>query len=270
MLLVLLTGATALVMEASLLSQPIDFILVLTGLFLTGGAANALNQFFERDIDSKMGRTNKKRPLPRGKISAMHALWFAIGIGFSGVLLFGLAFNWLSAALALGTILFYSLFYTLWLKPNTHQNVVIGGAAGSMAPLIAWAAATGGLALTPWILFLIIFFWTPPHFWALALCVKEDYKRVGLPMLPVVKGDEVTLRLIFYYTLALVVISLALLLTSVGWLYVIAAALLGGLFIKKSYETRKHPSLGRERGLFGYSIVYLLALFSAIIVDALI
>jgi protoheme IX farnesyltransferase len=130
MLLVLLTGATALVMEGSLLSEPVDFTLILFGLFLTGGAANALNQFFERDIDSRMGRTSKKRPLPQGKLSARQALIFAIVIGVVGVLLFGLVFNWLSAALALGTVLFYSLFYTLWLKPNTHQNIVIGGAAG--------------------------------------------------------------------------------------------------------------------------------------------
>jgi protoheme IX farnesyltransferase len=230
MLLVLLTGATALFMEGRFKHHPGKFLLVLLGLYLTGGAANALNQFFERDIDARMQRTRLRRPLPQKQLSKNLALGFAISIGVLGCLLFGFYFNWLSAGLALGTILFYSFFYTLWLKPNTHQNIVIGGAAGAMGPLIAWAAATGSLAMTPWILFLIIFFWTPPHFWALALCLKEDYRAANLPMLPVVKGDAATLRQIFYYTMVLVAISLSLLLIQFSWLYLLAATLLGGVF----------------------------------------
>lgn len=268
MLLVLLTGATALFMEGSLVQAPWKFLLVMLGLYLTGGAANALNQYFERDIDARMARTRDRRPLPMGQLGTVEALLFSAVIGVAGVLLFGFVFNWLSAALSLATILFYSFFYTLWLKPNTHQNIVIGGAAGAMGPIIAWAAATNGLAMTPWILFLIIFFWTPPHFWALALCLKDDYRAANLPMLPVVKGDETTLRQIFYYTLVLVAISLSLLLVQFGWFYLLSATSLGLLFIYKSYVVKRQATLKLERGLFGYSIVYLFALFLALIADS--
>ncbi len=268
MLLVLLTGATALCMEGSLLQRPWHFLLVLLGLFLTGGSANALNQYFERDLDARMQRTKSRRPLPQGQLGAAQALGFALLSAVAGLLLFALIFNLLSALLALLTMLFYSLFYTLWLKRHTHQNIVIGGAAGAMAPLISWAAATGGLEVTPWILFLIIFFWTPPHFWALALCLKEDYRRVKLPMLPLVKGDRATLKQIFYYTVALFVISLSLLLFTAGWFYLVVATLLGLLFIRCSYLARRHATLALERRLFGYSIVYLLCLFAALIVDS--
>ena len=270
MLLVILTGSTALFMEKSLVHRPLDFFLVLLGLYLTGGAANALNQYFEREIDAKMQRTSKKRPLPQHKLEARQALIFSLGIATMGVLLFGFYFNWLSAALSLGTILFYSLFYTLWLKPNTHQNIVIGGAAGAMGPIIAWVAATGTLSMTPWILFLIIFFWTPPHFWALALCVKDDYQRANLPMLPVVKGDKETLKQIYYYTLVMVAVSLSLLLIQFSWIYFIAATVLGIIFIQKAFVMRLHATLKQEWALFGYSIVYLLALFCVLIVDSLV
>ena len=268
MLLVIVTGATALFVEKSLLQRPLDFFLIMLGLYLTGGAANAFNQYFERDIDARMQRTSKRRPLPMGQLTSLSAFWFALITGTLGVLLFAVFFNLLSAAFALGTILFYSFFYTLWLKPNTHQNIVIGGAAGAMAPIIAWAAATGGLSLAPIILFLIIFFWTPPHFWALALCLKDDYRAANLPMLPVVKGDSETLKQIFYYTLALVGISLSMLFVKAGWFYLLVAAITGGLFIVKAYKVKQHPSLTLERGLFGYSILYLFVLFLAISIDA--
>lgn len=268
MLLVLLTGATALFMEGGFVSHVGKFLMVMLGLFLTGGSANALNQYFERDIDARMKRTSKRRPLPQGHIGATEALVFAVSIGAAGVLLFGLVFNWLSALLSLLTILFYSLFYTLWLKPNTHQNIVIGGAAGAMGPIIAWAAATGGLSMTPWLLFLIIFFWTPPHFWALALCLKDDYRAAKLPMLPVVKGDAATLKQIFYYTLVMVGISLTILVVKFSWFYLLVASALGIQFIRKSHLTRKHATLVLERALFGYSIIYLLALFAVLIVDS--
>ncbi len=270
MMLVVVTGATGLVMEKTFLSQPLDFLLVLAGLFLTGGSANALNQYFERELDAKMTRTAKRRPLPTGRISAGRALAFTIVIGVAGVALFAWRFNILSAALALGTVLFYGFFYTLWLKPNTTQNIVIGGAAGAMAPVIAWAAAAGTIANpVPWILFGIIFLWTPPHFWALALYLKDDYRKVDLPMLPVIKGDEATLTQIWYYTLAVVAISLSLLWWAPGILYAVAAVYFGAMFINKSFIARREQTEISERKLFGYSILYLFALFFSIIIEGL-
>jgi protoheme IX farnesyltransferase len=183
---------------------------------------------------------------------------------------FVMAFNWLSAVLALGTILFYGLYYTLWLKPRTDLNIVIGGAAGAMAPLIAWAAASGSLAITPAILFLIVFVWTPPHFWALALYFKEDYREVGLPMMPLVRGDQIAYKQILYYTLALFAISLSLMLLGSGLLYLIVAVFLGIVFVKKSMTARKYQTADLDRALFGYSIVYLFGLFLTIIVDSII
>jgi len=269
LLLVVLTGATALVMEGSLLLEPLRFALVILALLFTGGSANALNQYFERDIDALMERTKHKRPLPLGKISPRHALMFAVSMGVKAILLLAVYFNLFSAFLALATILFYSLFYTLYLKPRIYQNIVIGGAAGAMAPVIAWAAATGGLNFTPWILFIIIFFWTPPHFWALAICLKKDYERVKIPMLPVVKGDKETARQILVYTLWMVAFSLALLLVKAGLVYLLLALILNGIFVYKAYRTWRKGTTAEAWGLFGYSIVYLLILFAGIMADAI-
>ncbi len=268
LLLVVLTGATALVVEQSLVSDPLRFGLVLLGLSLTGGSANALNQYFERDIDAVMERTRRKRSLPLGRLSPREAFIFAVAIGIAGTSLFAFFFNLFSAVLALATIIFYAFFYTLFLKPRTHQNIVIGGAAGSMAPVIAWGAATGGLNLTPWILFLIIFFWTPPHFWALAICVKKDYERAKIPMLPVVKGDKETARLILVYTFWMVAFSLALLLVKAGLIYLLLALVLNGIFVFKAVRTWRRGTPQEAWGLFGYSIVYLLILFVGIMADA--
>ncbi len=268
MLLVLFTGATALFMEGSMVHEPGKFLLMMIGLYLTGGCANALNQYFERHIDAQMDRTKKRRPLPMGEIGATHALIFSISIGAIGVLMFALVFNFLTAILSLATILFYSLFYTLYLKPNTPQNIVIGGAAGAMAPVGAWAAATGQMAVAPWIMFAIVFLWTPPHFWSLALFCKDDYVKAKLPMMPVIKGDDATLKQMFYYTLALVVMSLALIWFHSGLVYAVVAVVLGFFFIKKAYRVMQDKSEKLIRGLFGYSIVYLFVLFFAMIVDS--
>jgi protoheme IX farnesyltransferase len=270
MLLVLFTGATALVVQGELSSNPVRFVLVLLGLYLTGGSANALNQVFEREVDSRMSRTRNRRPLPLGRVTTAQALTFSLVIGVTGVALFAYFFNWLTAGLALATILFYSLVYTLLLKPSTSQNIVIGGIAGAMAPVGAWAAATGGTSLTPWLLFLIVFLWTPPHFWALALICKDDYVAAGLPMLPVVKGEASTYRNIMVYTLALIAASLAFMATGVGWLYAVAAVALGGWFIKKVADASRARTHTALRQLFGYSIIYLFALFSAIMLDRLV
>jgi protoheme IX farnesyltransferase len=268
MLLVIITGATALVMEGSLLSQPGNFLFVLIALYLTGGSANALNQYFERDIDSLMERTKNRRPLPLGRIKATNAFIFSVSIGVIGVLMFGLIFNWLTALLSLATILFYSLFYTLYLKPNTRNNIVIGGIAGAMAPVGAWTAATGEFALAPWILFLIIFLWTPPHFWALAAFRTEDYKKSGLPMLPVVKGVDFTMKQILIYSIILVAATLSLYWVYSSWIYLAVAIVTGFMFLKKSYLAKKDQSQKQLRGLFGYSILYLFALFFTIIIES--
>ncbi len=269
LVLVILTGITALVVEKSLLSEPLKFLLVILALALTGGCANALNEYLERDIDSQLERTRLRRPLPLGKIQPTQALIFSIGLGVVAVTILLVFFNLFSAVLSLATILFYSFFYTLWLKPRTHQNIVIGGAAGAMGPVIAWAAASGSLNFTPAILFLIIFFWTPPHFWALALCLKEDYQKVKIPMLPVVKGDKETLRQILIYTLVLFVFSLTLLLVKAGLLYLVTALILGFLYLWKVILAWKRPSIRSARSLFGYSILYLFILFSIIMVDTI-
>jgi protoheme IX farnesyltransferase len=266
-LLVIITGATALVMEGSFVSDPLRFTLVLLGLFLASGSANALNQYFERDIDKRMTRTARKRPIANGTLKPSEALVFAVSIGILGVGLFAYAFNLLSAALAAGTILFYAFYYTLYLKPRTPWNIVIGGAAGAMGPLIAWAAAAGTLTMTPWLLFAVIFFWTPPHFWALALCLKEDYKAVRYPMMPLVAGDEETLRQMLWYTVVTVGLTLALFFSGVGLLYLLLAAGLGIGFLYLTW----HLAATREKkdawSLFGYSIVYLLVLFVGLMVD---
>ncbi len=267
MLLVLVTGATALILEGSFLSQPLSFILVLLGLYLTGGSANALNQYFERDVDARMKRTMKRRPLPQGILRPSEALIFSVSIGIVGVLLFWVFFNALTALLSLATILFYSLFYTLYLKPNTYQNIVIGGAAGAMAPVGAWTAATGTMDLMPWAIFLIVFFWTPPHFWALALFCKDDYREVGYPMLPVLKGDRATHNQILVYSFLLFAVSLLPLAAGSGWVYAVAAIGLGILLFVRVLRARGSGKVADVRALFGYSIVYLFAVCAALIVD---
>lgn len=268
MLLVIFTGATALVMEGSALVSSGRFWLILAALYLTGGSANALNQCLEREIDRKMTRTSARRPLPQGHLGIVEAYAFSIIAGLSGVVMFGLLFNWFSAALALGTILFYSFFYTLYLKPNTDQNIVIGGAAGAMGPIIAWAAVSGEITLTPVLLFLLVFLWTPPHFWALALFCKEDYEKIGMPMMPVVRGDDETLRWILYYSLALIALSFVLLTVSgVGVLYALTAVGLGGEFLRRVLLAKRRATPNADRRLFGFSLIYLFGLFLSLIVD---
>jgi heme o synthase len=268
MLLVILTGAAAVVIEGTLFRDALRFAAIILGLGMAGGSANALNQYFEREIDARMSRTRRKRPLPLGKVSPNEALAFAVSLGAAAVLLFGLMFNLLSALLAAGTILFYSLYYTLYLKPRTHLNIVIGGAAGAMAPVIAWAAITGTVSWTAGILFLIVFMWTPPHFWSLALCLKRDYEAVSMPMLPVVKGDTETKRQIILYTIWLLAVSLILPLVGAGVLYICAAIGLGGGFVWKAIQTYRQTENGPAWGLFKYSIVYLMGLFTAMIADS--
>jgi protoheme IX farnesyltransferase len=269
-LLVLVTALAALVMEGSLLRDPGRLLLVLFAITLVAGSANAFNQYFERDLDAQMARTRTRRPLPLQQVTARSALWFAIAIGVASVVMLFFVGNALSAWLALGTILFYGFGYTLWLKPRTVHNIVIGGAAGAMGPVIAWAAASGGLTLTPVLLFLIIFLWTPPHFWALALCVKEDYRKVGIPMLPLVRGDAETYRQIEIYSVALVALTLAMpFLRTGGLVYAVLALGLGAVFVWKAVRARRLATVGSAWEVFGFSILYLFVLFLGLIADAI-
>lgn len=269
-LLVLVTALAGLVVEGSLLNDTPRTLLVLLGITMTAGSANAFNQYFERDIDAAMARTRIKRPLPLHRVPAGGALAFAVGVGIVAVALLAWIANPLSAWLAAGTIVFYGLFYTLWLKPRTVHNIVIGGAAGSMGPVIAWAAAGHGLALPPLLLFLVIFLWTPPHFWALAICVQEDYRAVRIPMLPIVKGERETFRQIEIYTWATVALTLAMpFVRAGGVILAVSSALLGGIFLWKAIVARRSGTVKAARGVFAYSIVYLFAFFLGVIADAI-
>jgi protoheme IX farnesyltransferase len=268
--LVIVTAVAGVVVEGSLLRDPLRFLLVLLGITLTAGSANAFNQYFERDLDARMERTRTRRPLPLHRLPARNALGFAVGIGAAATILLAAVSNLLAAGLALGTIVFYGFFYTLWLKPRTVHNIVIGGAAGAMGPVIAWAAAAGTLALPPVLMFLVIFLWTPPHFWALAVCVRKDYENVGIPMLPIVKGDTETYRQIVWYSVALAALTVAMpFVDSGGLVLAIVAIPLSALFVWKAIEARRAASVDRAWHLFGYSIVYLFALFLGMIADAI-
>jgi len=266
-----ITALAALLVEGSLLGDPITMWTLVVAIFLVGGSANSFNQYFERDIDKQMGRTAKKRPLPSGKLTPRQALVFTLVIGIIGLVLLYAFGGWLSAAMGLGTILFYSFFYTLWLKPRTPYNIVIGGIAGAMGPLIAWAAVTGTIGWIPFLMFLIIFFWTPPHFWALALYHKDDYKRVSLPMLPLVVGDEITRKQIFCYSLTLVPLSLSLyFIDAFQWLYGLSALLLSLYFVWKAYGVLTIKTVKAYKTLFHYSIAYMMFLFLIMIIDTLV
>jgi heme o synthase len=268
--LVMITALAGVVAERSLLQDPLRLLVVLGAIMLTAGSANAFNQYFERDLDAQMERTRARRPLPLHRITPRRALSFAIGIGALSVAALARYGSPLAAWLAFGTIAFYGFFYTLWLKPRTVHNIVIGGAAGAMGPVIAWAAAAGHLALAPIMMFLVIFLWTPPHFWALAICVQDDYRRVSIPMLPIVRGEAETYRQIELYTLVLVLVTLLMPFANAGGLVLgVTAFFLGAGFVVKAVRARRAPNVAAARGVFAYSIVYLFVLFLGMIADAL-
>jgi heme o synthase len=268
--LVMITALAGVVAERSLLQDPLRLLVVLGAIMLTAGSANAFNQYFERDLDAQMERTRARRPLPLHRITPRRALSFAIGIGALSVAALARYGSPLAAWLAFGTIAFYGFFYTLWLKPRTVHNIVIGGAAGAMGPVIAWAAAAGHLALAPIMMFLVIFLWTPPHFWALAICVQDDYRRVSIPMLPIVRGEAETYRQIELYTLVLVLVTLLMPFANAGGLVLgVTALFLGAWFVVKAVRARRAPNVAAARGVFAYSIVYLFVLFLGMIADAL-
>ena len=271
MYLVVFTGLCGLLAAPQMPPFALGFTAILC-IALGAGACGALNQWYEAEIDAKMRRT-AKRPLPDGRMDREAALHFGIGLAAFSVLLMGLATNWLAALLLTGSILFYVLIYTAWLKPRTAQNIVIGGAAGAFPPLIGWAAATGHVAPLPLLLFAIIFLWTPPHFWALSLFVRSDYANAGIPMLPVVAGPTVTRRQIFIYTLPMVAAAVAPWpLGLVGPVYGVAAIGLNLVFLLfaarvLANRATEPKEMGPEKKLFAYSVFYLFALFGAVVAD---
>jgi protoheme IX farnesyltransferase len=248
--------------------HPVIGMTALLCIAVGAGAAGALNMWYDADIDALMART-AGRPIPRGRITAGEAAGFGFTLAVFSVVALGLFVNLVAAGLLAFTIFFYVAIYTVWLKRATPQNIVIGGAAGALPPMIGWAAVTGGLAIEPVLLFLIIFFWTPPHFWALSLYRSQDYARAGVPMLPVVAGEQVTRRQILLYTAMLAPLGVApWLLGHTGPIYGVAAVAFGVGMIALAWRVRK------ERGghnackqLFGFSILYLFVLFAMLLVD---
>ncbi|WP_077146391.1 heme o synthase [Sphingopyxis sp. KK2] len=239
---------------------------------LGAGASGALNQWYEAGLDAKMKRT-AGRPLPAGRLDPQTALQFGVGLAAFSVFLMLFASNWQAALLLLASILFYVFVYTMWLKPRTPQNIVIGGAAGAFPPLIGWVAATGSIAPLPVLLFLLIFLWTPPHFWALALFVRSDYAAAGIPMMPVVAGEKSTRRQILVYALIMAAAAIAPWpLGYAGALYGWTAVLLSALFVILSVQVgtrmaREGDTMQPEKRLFAYSIAYLFILFGAVVAD---
>jgi heme o synthase len=240
----------------------------LVGGTLTAGAANAFNMVYDRDIDAVMTRT-RSRPIPAGQVSPARALGFASVLAVVGPLWLWAVVGPLPAALTAGGMVFYVGVYTCWLKRATVQNIVIGGAAGAVPALVGWAAVTGELSAAAWLLFAVVFLWTPPHFWALAVICAEDYAEVAVPMLPVVHGRAEAARRSLRYAVATVTASLLLPIAdpAVGWLYLLAASCLGALFVGRAAQFRTDPSPRRARPLFAFSITYLAVLSLALVLD---
>jgi heme o synthase len=269
MTLLLLTGAAGMFVGAEGVPPLGLFAVTMAGLALACGGASALNHVLDRDLDRLMGRTGH-RPVAEERVTPERAVEFGLALmAFSFVLLASLV-NVLTAVLALVGGLFYVLVYTRWLKRTTPQNIVIGGAAGAVPPLVGWAAATGNLSLPALFLFLIVFFWTPPHFWALALVIKRDYAAARVPMLPVVRGDDETARQIVWYSLVLVAVTLLpFAWHTAGVAYLAVAVLLGAIFVRFAWRLRRETTTARASALFRYSLLYLALLFVALAVDPL-
>ncbi len=241
----------------------------MVGGFLAAGGANALNQYIDRDIDHVMVRT-RRRPLPGGRMSPRQVLFFGIVLNVLSFAVLWWAANLLTALLAIAGTLFYVFIYTNTLKRSSTQNIVIGGAAGAFPPLVGWAAVTGDISLLPVFLFLIIFYWTPPHFWALALLRQREYRAAGVPMLPVIAGERETHRQIFLYSVLLAIVSITpALLQLLGPFYLVAAVLLNGLFLRQAWDIWKNPSNQTIWRLYKFSLLYLALLFFAMGIDHL-
>ncbi len=265
LLLITTIGAMFIAAEGA---PPLDLLFwVFIGGSLAAGGANAINSFVDRDIDPLMSRTSQ-RPLPRNRVPPLHALLFGVGAVLLSVLVYGLFVNWLSAGLALLGAIYYAGIYTGYLKRSTPHNIVIGGGAGAIPPLVGWAAVHGSLDFLAFVLFAIIFFWTPPHTWALTLLVQKDYERVGVPMFPVVFGEDETRRQMVLYTIVLVGITLLPVATGdLSLFYGAAALLLGNEFLRQALILWRRPSKSRSNRLYRFSNNYLALLFLAMVLD---
>jgi protoheme IX farnesyltransferase len=264
-LLLVTTLATMFVADSS---PGIGVILAtMLGGYMAAGGAGAINHYLERDIDARMARTSR-RPLPDGRVEPRAALWFGIVLGAAAFGLFAVAVNMTAALLAMAGLFGYVFVYTLWLKPITSQNIVIGGAAGAVPPLVGWAAAAGHLDASAFYLFAIVFYWTPPHFWALALLIKDDYARTGIPMLPVVDGEPETRRQILLYGwLLLAITALPVIGGLFGTVYAVSAAVLDGAFLWLCLRLHRRADRRSAAILFHYSLAYLALLFAAMAID---
>ncbi|RIK98685.1 MAG: protoheme IX farnesyltransferase [Proteobacteria bacterium] len=273
MSLVIFTALVGLVLAPGHM-HPVLALTALLCISVGAGAAGALNMWYESDIDALMTRT-VRRPIPQGRVAPREALAYGVVLSLFSVATLGILVNWLAGALLAFTIFFYVVIYTIGLKRRTAQNIVIGGAAGALPPVVAWAAATGTVAVEPILLFLIIFFWTPPHFWALALFRADDYARAGVPMLPVVAGPDATRLQILLYTVVLVAVAIAP--WALGYfdaVYGVASLVLGAGMLWLAVEVYRHregqPALSAARRLFGFSILYLFALFATLLAEVVI
>lgn len=266
-MLMLVTGLPALLMTGTL-PEPSAGLIALMGTWLAASAASAINHYIDRQIDAVMDRT-RNRPIPQSRVTPEKALVFGIGLAALSVLWLGLLANWVAAAVALSSILFYTVVYTWWLKPRTPQNIVIGGAAGATAPLIVWASLTGELGLAAWLMFAIIFMWTPPHFWALALFKKEEYARAGIPMLPVVAGEDATRLQMLIYTLLCIPTTLSLVwIGASGPLYLVGALALNAAFTWQAVTLFRSKSLQDAKRMFMGSNFYMMLIFVTLFLDA--
>jgi protoheme IX farnesyltransferase len=266
--LLLITTVPAMVVAADGWPGTWLVIATLVGGSLSAGGANALNSYHDRDIDQLMARTSA-RPLPNSRVTPERAQIFGWTLGVLGFIVLWTTSNLLAAALSTAALLFYVFVYTLYLKRATVQNIVIGGAAGAAPAVVGWAAVRGDLDVAAWIMFAIVFVWTPPHFWALAVKYKDDYAAAGVPMLPVVAGVESTTRQMMSYAGIMVLFSLALVpVADMGWIYLLTAIGTGGWFVVETVRTHLDPT--RAMKLFGVSTIYLSALFGAMLVDVLV
>lgn len=266
MSLVVFTGLAGLLVAPGELHWLLSAVAVLA-IAIGAGASGAINMWYDRDIDAVMERT-RKRPIPMGRVEPDEALTFGVVMACGSVLLMGIAVNFVAAGLLAASILFYVFVYTMWLKRRTPQNIVIGGAAGAFPPVIGWAAVTGTVGVESLVLFLLIFMWTPPHFWALALYRCGDYAAAGVPMLPVVSGKRETKRQILIYTILLAPVAVApTLLGFAGWIYGSAAILLSAMFLAAAVAVCRDDTDRSAKRTFGFSIFYLFALFALLIVD---
>ncbi|MFN4112768.1 MAG: heme o synthase [Sphingomonadaceae bacterium] len=274
MSLVIFTGLCGLLAAPGSIHPVLGFTAILCIAIGAGGAA-ALNMWWEADLDAGMKRT-AGRPIPGGRLDPTSARDFGVGLSVGSVLLMGLGIGWLAASILAVSIVYYAVIYTIWLKPRTPQNIVIGGGAGAFPPLIGWVAVTGDVTLMPVLLFAIIFMWTPPHFWALALFVQIDYAKVGIPMMPVVRGEASTRKQILVYSVLLLPVAVApWLIGGTGAVYGLAALILSLLFVLLAVPVARRTAgdgdrMLPEKRLFSFSVLYLFLLFAALVADALV